>query len=244
MTTNAERDPERHEPHGKDPRHEAVVFHRFRRARWARLFRRSRCRTAEATNTRDVTVEEAPGAVRQRVLRDYHAVNLARARRGAEDLVRAGFNTGAVPYGYRAQRVRIAPAGRKPRWRTRLVIEPVEAATVKMIFTWRGIDGVTVGDIRRRLVAARYPAPLDPYTGGAGVWTNAVIGAILRNPKYLGRQVWGRHHHGRPTPASAWVWSPAWVHPPIVSGAEFEAANRRARPASSTAPDTNDRRAA
>lgn len=120
-----------------------------------------------------------PWSVRQRVLREYHAGNLAQARRTSEEMVRAGFNTGAVPYGYRTQRVRVAPAGRRPRWRTRLVIEPVEAE-----------DGLAITAIRQRLVVARYLAPLDPETEQPGVWTRAVIRAILRKPKYTGRQVW------------------------------------------------------
>jgi len=36
--------------------------------------------------------------VRQHVLRDYHAANLAAARTVSEELVRAGFNTRDVPY--------------------------------------------------------------------------------------------------------------------------------------------------
>lgn len=176
-----------------------------------------------------------PWPVRQRVLREYHVVNLAHARRASEEMVRAGFNTGAVPYGYRAQRVRVTPAGKRPRWRTRLVIEPVEAATAKMIFVWRAENGLTVAAIRQRLIAARYPAPLDPQTGQPGVWTRAAIGAILRNPKYTGRQVWGRRHHGGPAPRARWVWSPVWAHPPVVSADLFAAANRHSEPAADLA---------
>lgn len=170
-------------------------------------------------------------ALSRRVLRDYHATNLATARAGSEELVRAGFNTGDVPYGYRADRVRVTPPGRRPRWRTRLVIEPVEAATVRMIFAWRGEDRVPVREIRRRLAAARYPAPLDPVTGQPGVWTVPTIRAVLRNPKYLGRQVWGRRHRGRRTHPDRWVWSPEWAHPPIVSAELFAAATPRLRTA-------------
>ena len=165
--------------------------------------------------------------VRQHVLRDYHAANLAAARTVSEELVRAGFNTGDVPYGYRARRVRVTPAGRRARWRTRLLIEPVEASTVRMIFVWRGEDRLSTTEIRRRLAASRYPAPLDPETGEPGVWTVAIVRAILGNPKYLGRQVWGRTHHGKPTPRADWVWSKAWVHPPLVTAEEFAAADRR-----------------
>lgn len=72
-------------------------------------------------------------------------------------------------------------------------------------------------------------APADPQTGQPGVRTHAIITAILQNPKYLGRPVWGRRHHGRRVPGEEWVWSPVWAHPPIVSAAEFVAANRRTR---------------
>lgn len=167
---------------------------------------------------------------RQHVLRDYHAANLAAARTVSEELVRAGFNTGDVPYGYRARRVRVSPAARRPRWRTRLLIEPVEASTVRMIFVWRGEDHLSTTEIRRRLAASRYPAPLDPETGEPGVWTVAIVRAILRNPKYLGRQVWGRTHQGKPTPRTEWVWSEVWVHPPLVTAEEFAAADRRSWP--------------
>lgn len=51
-------------------------------------------------------------------MRDYHVATTAKAREG----------------------VRISPQGRRPRWRTRLVIEPVEANIVRMIFPWRGED--------------------------------------------------------------------------------------------------------
>jgi hypothetical protein len=100
-----------------------------------------------------------------------------------------------------------------------------------MIFIWRGEDGLTIAEIRQRLVGARYPAPLDPDTGQPGMWICAVIAAILRNPKYHCRQVWGRRHHGRQAPRARWVWSPAWAHPPIVNAELFTAANQRTRSA-------------
>ncbi|KAA2262869.1 recombinase [Solihabitans fulvus] len=164
--------------------------------------------------------------MRQRVLREYHAANLTTARRASEDLVRAGFNTGAVPYGYRPHRVRVSPQGRRARWRTRLMVEPVEAATVRMIFMWRGVDRLSTSEILQRLTEARYPAPLDPKTGQPGVWTRVVVRAILNNPKYTGHQVWGRHHHGHRVPRAQWTWSDTWAHPPLITVAEFTAANR------------------
>jgi Recombinase len=207
-------------------------------AHGARLFGSSRRRPTDRGNGPAADSSDVPWAVRQRLLREYHTATLAQARRGSEELVRAGFNTGAVPYGYRPRRVRISPSGRRPRWRTRLVIEPVEAIAVKLIFRWRAEAGLDTGAIRRRLIEARCPAPCDPQSGLEGVWTRAAVRAILRNPKYTGRQVWGRHHHGRRAPREVWVWSPVWAHPPIVSAEQFVAANRRTRPA--TAPPVTE----
>jgi hypothetical protein len=195
----------------------------------ARLFRsRAHANNDEA---------ELPWSDRRLVMSDYHATNLATARTASEELVRAGFNTGNVPYGYRAHRVQVTPAGGRARWRTRLVLEPVEASTVRMIFVWRGEDRLPTKEIRRRLAASRYPAPLNPETGQPCVWTVAMVRAILRNPKYLGRQIWGRTQHGRRAPHDTWVWSPVWTHPPVVSAEEFAAANRRTRLATAL-PDT------
>jgi hypothetical protein len=140
----------------------------------ARLFR-SR---ADANNDEP----ELSWSGRRLVLSDYHATTLATARTASEELVRAGFNTGDVPYGYRAHRVQVTPAGGRARWRTRLVLEPVEASTVRMIFVWRGENRLPTTEIRRRLAASRYPAPLDPETGQPCVWTVAMVRAILRNP--------------------------------------------------------------
>jgi hypothetical protein len=166
------------------------------------------------------------------VLREYRGDRQADARRGAEELVRAGWHTGPIPYGYRAQRVRTTPPGRRPRDRVRLILEPVEAATVRMIFAWRVEDGLTHQEIQHRLTHARYPAPLNGDAGEPGAWTRRHIAAILHNPKYLGQQVWGRHRHGQPVQADRWVWSGPWAHPPIVDEATFTAAQSAQRGAS------------
>lgn len=209
-------------------------------AKGAQLFRvarRSRVPSETDTNSGGPRLS---WDIRQHVLRDYHVANLATARAASEDLVRAGFNTGDVPYGYRAHRVRVTPPGRRPRWRTRLAIEPVEASTVRMIFLWRGEDRLPLTEIQRRLTVSRYPAPLDPDTGQSGVWTLAIVRAILRNPKYLGRQVWGRTHHGKRAPRTAWVWSAVWVHPPLITVEEFAAANQHSTRVASPPSDNDD----
>jgi Recombinase len=195
-------------------------------ARGARLFGSSKRQPTDRQDSPSADRSDVPWAVRHRVLREYHDATLAQARLGSEELVRAGFNTGAVPYGYRPRRVRVSPSGRRPRWRTRLVIDPAEAIAVKLIFRWRAEAELDTGAIRRRLIDARCPAPRDPATGMEGVWTRAAVRAILRNPKYTGRQVWGRRHHGQRVPRAQWVWSDTWVHPPLITVAEFTAANR------------------
>jgi hypothetical protein len=67
------------------------------------------------------------------------------------------------------------------------------------------------------------------------------VAVILANPRYTGRQVWNRQrteHSGggvarRSNPAGEWAISRAVAHPPLVSEAEFVAAQqvRAARPA-------------
>jgi hypothetical protein len=57
--------------------------------------------------------------------------------------------------------------------------------------------------------------------------------APLRNPKYTGYNVWGRHdkRRGRPyqRPRDQWIWSATPVHEPIVSKELFDIVEERAR---------------
>lgn len=76
--------------------------------------------------------------------------------------------------------------------------------------------------------------------------------ASLRNPKYTGYNVWGRHDKrpGRPfiRPRSRWVWSPTPSHEALVSKELFdqveERASRNNNPAKNIAPLRCGRRAA
>jgi hypothetical protein len=129
-----------------------------------------------------------------------------------------------VPYGYRARRVLVSPAHGRPRYRTRLVIEPVEAATVRQIFLWRSIDQLSTTEILHRLTAARYPQPLHPATGQPRPWSLRLIRSLLTNPKYLGRQAWGRTHHGHPLPPGEWTWSAANPYLALITRETFVAA--------------------
>ena len=154
---------------------------------------------------------------------DAHCVDTP-APAPAAAWVRAGWNTGGVPYGYRARHVLVTPTHGRPRWRSHLVIEPVEAATVALIFTWRAVDHLSTTEIAQRLNAARYPQPLDPITGQPRPWTPRRVRTVIGNPKYLGQQVWGRTRHGRPAPARDWTWSAPNPHLAVVAPETFAAA--------------------
>jgi hypothetical protein len=64
-------------------------------------------------------------------------------------------------------------------------------------------------------------------------WSRSQLQAMLRNPKYTGYNVWGRHdkRRGRPfqRPREQWVWSAVAVHEPIVPKELFDAVEDRAR---------------
>jgi len=160
------------------------------------------------------------------VLAAYHAQNAERARVVITALVRAGYHVGPVPFGYRAHRLADAPGDgpNRGRRRIRLTIEPVEAATVAMIFTWCVTDGLSRTQITQRLIAARYPAPLHPVTGQPMAWSQPIVTAILRNPAYTGRTVWGRSHDGQPIPPTRWVFSKPGAHVALINDDMFLAA--------------------
>jgi len=67
----------------------------------------------------------------------------------------------------------------------RLEVHPAEADAVRAIYAWYG-EGVSVPRIITRLTEQRHPPP----RGGA--WRVGAVQRILRNPKYVGRLVWGR----------------------------------------------------
>lgn len=56
-----------------------------------------------------------------------------------------------------------------------------------------------------------------------------MIARILANPKYTGHMVYGRTatkngKHGRKTPADRWLWSAEPAHAPLVTRAQWDAA--------------------
>ena len=178
--------------------------------------------------------------VKQGVAEWYVRDLIEKSRRGMEESVRQGWHTGGLaPYGYQLEphdhpNPQKAREGRKKH---RLITDPVTAPIVSMIFEDYCLHGLGLGAICDKLNAdlARYPPPTRnkkdendlPQT-----WSRSQLQAMLRNPKYTGFNVWGRHDKrpGRPfiRPRDQWVWSAAPSHEAIVSRELFDQVEERA----------------
>jgi len=108
---------------------------------------------------------------------------LERSRRGKRHLARAGAVSvlSRAPFGYRYVS-REAGAGV-----ARYDIDEERAEVVRGIFRWVGLERLTLAAVCRRLLAAGIPSP-----SGKAHWSRAMIHAMLLNPAYAGRAVYGR----------------------------------------------------
>jgi DNA invertase Pin-like site-specific DNA recombinase len=170
---------------------------------------------------------------------------------------------GRPPYGYQ-----LADAGPHPnkahaawgRRAHRLDPDPQTAHVVRWMFAQR-LAGHSVAWIARALNEAGVPCPSaadparNPHRNAAG-WTLGTVTTILQNPRYTGRQVWNRQRTdaeladpGNVTlghkSAQRWNLPDGWVisnrpaHPPLVSEADFVAAqdvNAARGPAAQASP--------
>jgi len=200
---------------------------------WTALKARLRGTPLAAADT-PVSRDHAPGnateftdphgnRVRWAVLSAHHAETTRRARQAMVDIVRAGYQIGPPPYGYRALRIRVTDPTGYSKLRTVLVPDWPTAAVVKQIFTWRADHGHTFNAIATQLNADphQYPAPVP-----GGRWTAKAVRRIITNPKYVGRQVWARTVSGRPATVEHWVVSGLHAHEPLIDEYSF----RRAQP--------------
>jgi len=155
---------------------------------------------------------------------------------------------GRPPYGYQ-----LADAGPHPnkahaawgRRAHRLDPDPQTAHVVRWMFAQR-LAGHSVARIARALNEAGVPCPSaadparNPHRDAAG-WTLGTVTTILQNPRYTGRQVWNRQRTDaeladpgnvtlghksvqRWNLPDGWVISNRPAHPPLVSEADFVAA--------------------
>jgi site-specific DNA recombinase len=111
-------------------------------------------------------------------------------KRGLAGQLERGFATGARTYGYRTISVP-DPSGRKDDdghpalLGKRIEIVPDEARVIERIFEWAA-QGVGRTTIVERLTAEGIPG-----TGGKR-WSKSAVRRILKNERYLGRQIWGQ----------------------------------------------------
>ncbi|MFB9686581.1 recombinase family protein [Amycolatopsis plumensis] len=153
----------------------------------------------------------------------HHAETTRRAREAMIEIVRAGYQIGPPPYGYRALRIRVTDPSGRNKLRAVLVPDWQTAAVVKQIFVWRADDGLTFA-----AVAARLNADLRQYPVLSGRWTAKAVRRIVTNVKYTGRQVWARTVAGSPAPVEHWVISAPMVHEPLVDERVFRRAQHGA----------------
>jgi hypothetical protein len=199
---------------------------------WTTLWTSKRTETIDAVTD---TVSEPSGGdgelldargnrIQWAVLAAHHAETTRRARRAMVELVRAGYQIGPPPYGYRALRIRVTDPTGHSQLRAVLVPDWQTAAVVRQIFTWRADHGLGFAVIAERLNAdaGQYPPPMQ-----TGRWTAKTVRRIITNPKYVGRQVLARTVAGRPAPVEQWVTSAPRVHEPLVDDRTFHRAQPR-----------------
>ncbi|GHO60708.1 hypothetical protein KSB_91830 [Ktedonobacter robiniae] len=158
---------------------------------------------------------------------------LERSRRGKRHAAQMGRVSvlSCAPYGYRY--VSVWDGAGEARFE--IVLE--EARVVRLIFQWVGRDRCSIGEVQRRLNAAK-----ERTRTGKTIWDRATIWGILKNPAYKGEAAFGktaveplrprlRAQRGRSLqPKKAYsvhdVPSDQWFHipvPPLVDAALFDA---------------------
>jgi site-specific DNA recombinase len=131
-----------------------------------------------------VTPEESLLLQMQGMISEYERAKIMeRNRRGKlHGAKRGSINVlSTAPYGYRYIRKQLDGAA------AQYVIELPQAATVRAIFQWIGMERLSIGEVTRRLAATGIAtATGKPY------WDRSVVWGILRNPAYMGRAAFGK----------------------------------------------------
>ena len=178
--------------------------------------------------------------VKQGVAEWYVRDLIEKSRRGMEESVRQGWHTGGpVPYGYtlEAHPHPNPHKAREDKKKHRLVPDPVRAPIVRMIFEGYCVRGMGLGEICEKLNSDldSYPPPKRNPKDDMPLpptWSRSQLQAMLRNPKYTGYNVWGRHDKrpGRAfiRPRDLWIWSAAPTHAQLVPKELFDLVEARA----------------
>jgi site-specific DNA recombinase len=128
----------------------------------------------------------------QGMIAEYERAKIMeRNRRGKLHRAKAGSVNvlSNAPYGYRYIRKQLdgEPA--------QYVINLPEAATVRQIFHWIGVERVSIGEVCRRLGEAGVET-----RSGKSYWDRSVVWGMLQNPAYMGRAAFGKTKARDPKP--------------------------------------------
>ena len=123
---------------------------------------------ADGQTPDDELVDARGNRIQWAALAAHDVETTRRARQAMVELVRAGYQIGPPPYGYRALRIRVTDPSGHSKLRAVLVPDWQTAAVVKQIFIWRADHGMTFAVIAARLNSDphQYPAPVPN-----GRWT-------------------------------------------------------------------------
>ncbi|WP_205411499.1 recombinase family protein [Candidatus Fukatsuia endosymbiont of Drepanosiphum platanoidis] len=116
---------------------------------------------------------------------------MERNRRGKLHGARCG-NVGVLsgaPYGYRY--IRRQPDGTPAQY----IVNLHEASVVRKIFSWAGIERLSLGGVVRRLAEKG----IESATGKPG-WDRSTVWGMLKNPAYKGLAVFGKTKNCAPRP--------------------------------------------
>jgi DNA invertase Pin-like site-specific DNA recombinase len=158
---------------------------------------------------------------------------------GLRRYVRMGYKVGATaPYGYRRMLVDevgeakqlLKPGERKAihTHHVKLVVGPKrEVETVRKIFWWKAKEHWPIARITRELNRKGIVFP-NSEQGPQGRWTAYNVAHVLKDPKYMGLNVWGRttqrlKTYHKPLEPSQWITKEG-AFPAIVSRELFEEA--------------------
>ena len=171
-----------------------------------------------------------------------------RAAMAAQAAIEGRFLGGRPPYGYR-----IADAGPHPnpakaadgKRLHKLEPDPETAWVIRRIFAeylaGRGLFAIAEGLTRDQIPSpSQHDAARNPHRTGEG-WAKSAVRAIVRNPRYTGRQVWNKQRKDeilldvndvargyetrlRWNDTRQWVWSETIAQEPLVSVEDFQAA--------------------
>ena len=120
---------------------------------------------------------------RAKIMERHRRGKLHGAKRGSVNVL------STAPYGYRY--IRKQADGSPAQY----VIDLAQAATVRQIFHWVGVDRLTIGEVVRRLDSAGIET-----ASGKAHWDRSVVWSMLQNPAYMGRAAFGKTQSRAPLP--------------------------------------------